>query len=273
MDYVKPDVPGSQFAEELKVSSCSCGCLQQPSLSASAAVIQIATCSRIVPKSTFPNCVVKKRGEEMKLVWCPENAAKAYIDAVKAVADRDLEETNVAELVAAMAGGWRAQLIVEAWSRDAGAATGVGLRAAARHARGRHVCVVPDEQSAAEYVEAVRRAGGAAEAGSVVVGRRRRPCGSWRVDLVVGRGRVLRRCGRGRGDGGGAQGAGRRRGGAAAVFGSGTRVVRSTYLPIGSGVEVLHVGVGKGPSLGGDRPRWVRHFDHCTKEEHVFRRR
>ncbi|CAL9130364.1 unnamed protein product [Musa acuminata var. zebrina] len=76
----------------------------------------------------------------MKLVWCPENAAKAYIDAVKALTDRDLEETNVAELVAAMAGGWRAQLIVEAWSRDAGAATGVGLRAAARHARGRHVC-------------------------------------------------------------------------------------------------------------------------------------
>ncbi|CAL9124546.1 unnamed protein product [Musa textilis] len=76
----------------------------------------------------------------MKLVWCPENAVKAYIDAVKAVADRDLEETNVAELVAAMAGGWRAQLIVEAWSRDAGAATGVGLRAAAARARSTRVC-------------------------------------------------------------------------------------------------------------------------------------
>ncbi|RWW20849.1 hypothetical protein GW17_00015023 [Ensete ventricosum] len=188
----------------------------------------------------------------MKLVWCPENAAKAYIDAVKALADRDLEETNVAELVAAMAGGWRSQLIVEAWSRDACAATGVGLRAVARHARGRHVCVVPDEQSAAEYVEAMRRAGaGRGDEGRVLREVRPGPRG-----MVVVR-----------------KGAGRRRGGAAAVFGSGTRVVRSTYLPIGSGMEVLDVGVGKGPSLGGDRPRCVRHLDHYTKEEHVFRRR
>ncbi|URD78958.1 hypothetical protein MUK42_00448 [Musa troglodytarum] len=182
----------------------------------------------------------------MKLVWCPENAAKAYIDAVKAVADRDLEETNVAELVAAMAGGWRAQLIVEAWSRDAGAATGVGLRTAARHARGRH--------------EAMRELEGV---DLVVVDCGRRDAGRVLREVRPGpRGMVVVR-----------KGAGRRRGGAAAVFGSGTRVVRSTYLPIGSGVEVLHVGVGKGPSLGGDRPRWVRHFDHCTKEEHVFRRR
>ncbi|XP_009382008.2 uncharacterized protein LOC135596734 [Musa acuminata AAA Group] len=217
----------------------------------------------------------------MKLVWCPENAAKAYIDAVKALADRDLEETNVAELVAAMAGGWRAQLIVEAWSRDAGAATGVGLRAAARHARGRHVCVVPDEQSAAAYVEAMRRAGAAAVAGSVVVGEAEEAMRELEgVDLMVvdcrrrDAGRVLREVRPGpRGMVVVRKGADRRRGGAAAVFGSGTRVVRSTYLPIGSGVEVLHVGVGKGPSLGGDRPRWVRHFDHYTKEEHVFRRR
>ncbi|URE33097.1 hypothetical protein MUK42_18279 [Musa troglodytarum] len=75
----------------------------------------------------------------MKLVWCPETASKAYIDAVTALADRNLEEINVAELVSAMAGGWKAQLIVEAWARDAGAATSVGLRAAAKHGRGRHV--------------------------------------------------------------------------------------------------------------------------------------
>ncbi|RRT61520.1 hypothetical protein B296_00023094, partial [Ensete ventricosum] len=106
----------------------------------------------------------------MKLVWCPETASKAYIDAVTALADRNLEEINVAELVSAMAGGWKAQLIVEAWAHDAGAATGVGLRVAAKHGRGRHVCVVPGEQSAAEYVDAMRRAGAAVEAESVVVG-------------------------------------------------------------------------------------------------------
>ncbi|RRT46828.1 hypothetical protein B296_00054194, partial [Ensete ventricosum] len=106
----------------------------------------------------------------MKLVWCPETALKAYVDAVKALAERGLEERSVAELVSAMAGGWKAQLVVEAWARDAGAATGVGLRAAVEHVRGRHVCVVPDEQWAAEYVGAMRRAGSSVEAESVAVG-------------------------------------------------------------------------------------------------------
>ncbi|KAJ8512149.1 hypothetical protein OPV22_002583 [Ensete ventricosum] len=163
----------------------------------------------------------------MKLVWCPENAAKAYIDAVKALADRDLEETNVAELVAAMAGGWRSQLIVEA-------------------------CLAMPAPPPASGCEL--------------------SLGTLEVDTDEGR--VLREVRPGpRGMVVVRKGAGRRRGGAAAVFGSGTRVVRSTYLPIGSGMEVLDVGVGKGPSLGGDRPRCVRHLDHYTKEEHVFRRR
>uniref|UniRef100_J3LCI9 Uncharacterized protein n=1 Tax=Oryza brachyantha TaxID=4533 RepID=J3LCI9_ORYBR len=57
----------------------------------------------------------------------------------------------------------------------------------------------------------------------------------------------------------------------------GTRVVRSVYLPVGKGVEVLHVGVGKGPSMqnrrgSGGTSRWIRHVDHDTGEEHVFRR-
>ena len=63
---------------------------------------------------------------------------------------------------------------------------------------------------------------------------------------------------------------------------AGTRVVRAAYLPIGAGgVEVLHVGVGKGPGLpthqhsrrpSGGRGRWIRHVNHRTGEEHVFRR-
>ncbi|URE33096.1 hypothetical protein MUK42_18279 [Musa troglodytarum] len=219
----------------------------------------------------------------MKLVWCPETASKAYIDAVTALADRNLEEINVAELVSAMAGGWKAQLIVEAWARDAGAATSVGLRAAAKHGRGRHVCVVPGEQSAAEYVDAMRRAGAAveAESESVVVGEAEEVMRELEgVDLMVvdcrrrDAGRVLREARPGpRGMVVVCTGAGPRRGGAAAALGAGTRVVRSTYLPVGSGVEVLHVGVGKGPSLGGGGARWIRHVDRDTKEEHVFRRR
>ena len=39
----------------------------------------------------------------MKLGWCLKMASKAYIDAIKALADHELKETNVVELVAAMA--------------------------------------------------------------------------------------------------------------------------------------------------------------------------
>ena len=74
-------------------------------------------------------------------------------------------------------------------------------------------------------------------------------------------------------------GDGRRRGTKAleASMAAGTRIVRSVYLPIDTGVEVLHVGVGKGPSIQCRRSprvssRWIRHVDQETGEEHLFRR-
>ncbi|XP_073111306.1 uncharacterized protein [Elaeis guineensis] len=215
----------------------------------------------------------------MKLVWCPETASKAYIDAVKALADRELEETNVAELVAAMAGGWNAQLIVEAWAHGDGAATSLGLEAAAQHTRGRHVCVVPDERSAAEYVEVMRRAGLPAAERGVVVGEAEEVMGELEgVDFMVvdwrlrDAAKVLRAARAGpRGMVVVRKGAGRRRSGAAAMA-AGTRLVRSAFLPIGRGLEVLHLGVGKGPSLGSGCGRWIKHVDRHTGEEHVFRR-
>ncbi|XP_008780495.3 uncharacterized protein LOC103700322 [Phoenix dactylifera] len=215
----------------------------------------------------------------MKLVWCPETASKAYIDAVKALADRDLEETNVAELVAAMAGGWKAQLIVEAWDHGDGVATSLGLEAAARHTRGRHVCVVPDERSAAEYVEVMRRAGLPAAEPAVVVGEAEEVMGEMQgVDFMVvdwrrrDAAKVLRAARAGpRGMVVVRKGAGRMRSGAAAMA-AGTRLVKSAFLPIGRGLEVLHLGVGKGPSLGSGCGRWIKHVDRDTGEEHVFRR-
>ncbi|XP_020085115.1 uncharacterized protein LOC109707975 [Ananas comosus] len=89
----------------------------------------------------------------MKLVWCPEMASKAYIDGVKTLAERELADTDVAELVSAMAGGWNAQLIVEAPApapHDVAAIT-LALSAAARHTGARYVCVYPDRNSAAEH--------------------------------------------------------------------------------------------------------------------------
>nr|DAD20497.1 TPA_asm: hypothetical protein HUJ06_021960 [Nelumbo nucifera] len=53
------------------------------------------------------------------------------------------QESNVAELVSAMAGGWNPQLILKAWHREG---------------------IVPDEQSRSEYVDAMREAGMSPEA-------------------------------------------------------------------------------------------------------------
>ncbi|XP_072954996.1 uncharacterized protein [Typha angustifolia] len=212
----------------------------------------------------------------MKLVWCPETASKAYIDTVKALVENGLEERDVAELVSAMAGGWKAQLIVEVWAPGNDVSTSLGLAVAARHTRGRHVCVVEDEVSATEYVEAMRRAGAGKPV--VVVGEGEEvmrglegvdfmvvDCGRKDGEVVMrearpgARGMVALRYGEGKGKG-------------RAKMAAGTRVVRSAFLPVGGGVEVLHVGVGKGPSLDSGRGRWIRHVDHDTGEEHVFRR-
>ncbi|KAL6646940.1 hypothetical protein ACP70R_015634 [Stipagrostis hirtigluma subsp. patula] len=246
----------------------------------------------------------------MKLVWCPEMASQAYIDAVRVLADREdrVGSAEVAELVSAMAGGWNAQLVVEApdvlaaassssFPSRSPAATSLALAAAARRTGGRYACVLPDAESAAAHAGACfqHQEGAAAAASSspspattVVVGEAdeamRRLEG---VDLLVVDARrrdaadVLRAARPGpRGMVVVRHGDARRRGAtalAAASMAAGTRVVRSVYLPIGKGVEVLHVGVGKGPSLqsraaGRAAGRWIRHVNHDTGEEHVFRR-
>nr|XP_029116869.1 uncharacterized protein LOC105032532 [Elaeis guineensis] len=152
----------------------------------------------------------------MKLVWCSEIASKAYIDVVKVLADRELKETNVAEL---------------AWEHDDGAATSLGLEAAARHTRGQHVCIVPNKRLAAEYEEVMRRAGLLLVEWGVVVGEGEEVMGELEgVDFMVvewqsrdaakvlrvgSRGMVVVR-----------KGAGRRRS-RTAVMAVGTRLMRS----------------------------------------------
>jgi hypothetical protein len=98
-------------------------------------------------------------------VWCPEIASKAYIDGVRVLADHDDfgGPAEVGELVSAMAGGWNAQLIVEApdvaseasssvASTRRPAATTLALAAAARRTGGRYACVLPDAGLAAAHV-------------------------------------------------------------------------------------------------------------------------
>ncbi|GKU88392.1 hypothetical protein SLEP1_g2661 [Rubroshorea leprosula] len=94
----------------------------------------------------------------MKLVWCPDMASKAYIDTVKSC--QNFNEPGVPELLSAMAAGWNSKLIVETWLHGGPIATSVGLAVAASHTGGRHVCIVPDEQSRSGYIQAMRELAG-----------------------------------------------------------------------------------------------------------------
>lgn len=209
--------------------------------------------------------------------------------------EQKFKESGVAELLSAMAAGWNAKLIVEAWCQGGPISTSVGLAVAARHTGGRHVCVVPDERSRLEYVGAMRSAAAAAAA---------RGCSSWGVpEVAVGEAeaamaglagvdflvvdcrrrdfaRVLRvatACPRG------------------AVFACknawqrnvsgfrwhwalqrGTRVVRSVLLPVGKGLDIAHIGSNSGtsttPGFKKIPSRWIKHVDQRSGEEHVFRK-
>jgi hypothetical protein len=236
----------------------------------------------------------------MKLVWCPDTASKAYIDGVRAIAATDASP-ELAELVAAMAGGWNAQLIVDApdaspspsSSSRRPPATSLALAAAARSTGGRYARLdindvdvdFPSEKAHHSGSGSSTSADGAEAAMARLEGvdllvldaRRRDAAAVLRAARPGPRGMVVVRHG---GD------SGVRRCAAAPPWGmaAGTRVVRAAYLPIGAGgVEVLHVGVGKGPSLPttqqqhghsrrSGRGRWIRHVNHRTGEEHVFRR-
>ncbi|KAI3410223.1 uncharacterized protein J3R85_018915 [Psidium guajava] len=214
----------------------------------------------------------------MKLVWSPETASKAYIDTIKSLEAR--QESGVAELVAAMAAGWNARLIVETWSRGGVVATSIGLAVAARHTRGRHVCVVPDEASRSEYVQAIGAAGGAAA--EVIVGEPESAMEELEgIDFMVvdcprsdyskvlrmaklsSRGAVLV-CKNAASSGAGASSRWR-----SMVEGGARRVVRSVFLPVGKGLDIAHVASASG---GKGRRRWIKHLDQRSGEEIVIRK-
>lgn len=177
-----------------------------------------------------------------------------------------------------MAGGWKAQLIVEAWSHGGVVSTSVGLAVASRHARGRHVCVVLDERSREEYVAAMGEAGFSPE---VIVGEAEEVMGGLlgvdflvvdcrrkdftrilRVAKLSNRGGVLVCKHASEGTDLGFRWRG--------VLDGGSRVVRSAFLPVGKGLEIAHIGAGGGLKKG--KSRWIRHIDLQSGEEHVFRR-
>ncbi|THG01231.1 uncharacterized protein LOC114310934 [Camellia sinensis] len=216
----------------------------------------------------------------MKLVWSPETASKAYIDTVKSC--ELFQESSVAELISAMAGGWNASLIVETWSRGGAIATSIGLAVASRHTGGRHVCMVPDEDSRSEYIEAMEKAnnnilpevvvgepedvmGGLMGIDFLVVDRRRNDFARiFRVAKLGQRGSVLV-C-----KNASSKAASSFRWRAVLDGGSG-QLVRAVFLPVGKGLDIAHVAGSSGS--GKSERRWIKQIDQQSGEEYVIRKR
>lgn len=191
-------------------------------------------------------------------------------------------ESGVPELISAMAGGWNSKLVVEVWSPGGPITTSIGLAVAINHTGGHHVCVVPDEGSRLEYTKAILDAAGISpevvvgEAEEVLMGlegvdflvvdcRRKDFARVLRFAKLSHRGAVLV-----------CKNAGQR----SATCGfrwsgfldGGRRVIRSTFLPVGKGLEIAYVAsCSVTVRAPGDRSRWIRHFDHRSGEEHLFR--
>lgn len=187
----------------------------------------------------------------------------------------------MAELVSAMAAGWNAKLIVETWSQGGVITTSVGLAVASRLTGGRHVCIVPDEQSRSKYAEAMEKAGMSPE---IVVGqpeevmerlegidfvvvdsRQKEFARVLRLAKLSNQGAVLV-----------CKNASSRSSSfrwRAVVEGGSRRLVRSVFLPVGKGLDIAHVatsGGNSGLSKGGKR--WIKHIDAQSGEEHVIRK-
>lgn len=180
-----------------------------------------------------------------------------------------------------MAAGWNANLIVETWSRGGIFATSIGLAVAGHHGGGRHVCIVPDHESRAEYIEAMTKAGKSPE---VIVGepeeameglegidfmvvdcRRNDFARIFRVAKLGNRGAVLV-----------CKNASSR---AASDFrwrsvvDGKSRIVRSVFLPVGNGLDIAYVGAtAANSSARKTQSRWFKHIDQQSGEEYVIRK-
>ncbi|OIW09811.1 hypothetical protein TanjilG_32249 [Lupinus angustifolius] len=218
----------------------------------------------------------------MKLVWSPETASKAYIETVQFC--HLYRQSGIAELVSAMAAGWKAQLIVETWSQGGAISTSIGLAIASRHTSGRHVCIVPDERSRLEYAERMGEAGMSPE---IMVGESEEVMeGLNGIDFMVvdsshrdfSRVLMLAKFG--------AKGAvllcknANSRNGSPCFKWKGVldersqRLVRSVFLPVGDGLDIAHVSAIGGNSVSALKggKRWIKHVDQQTGEVLVIRR-
>ncbi|KAL8263784.1 hypothetical protein R6Q59_021914 [Mikania micrantha] len=218
----------------------------------------------------------------MKLVWSPEMATKAFMDTVKSC--EVYQGSSVKELISAMAAGWNARFIIETWCHSDVITTSIGLAVASTHTFGRHLCIVPDEDSRAKYVAAMEKLGMSPE---VVVGDPETVVNGLEfIDFLVVDSRkndfdrIIKAAKFGH------------RGAvlvcknanltAAADFrlrslfddGGSRRIVRSVFLPVGNGLEIAYVAAVESWA-GSDetkKRRWIKRVDRQSGEEFLIRK-
>jgi hypothetical protein len=228
----------------------------------------------------------------MKLIWSPETASKAYIDTVKSC--ESLGTPGAAELVAAMAAGWNATLIVETWSEGETIAISVGLNVARQHTNARHICIVPNARSQTAYLQAMTQQSCSNLPETIIMNDEKEEEENsestimqtlQEIDFLVidwdqkdFAANVLRNAVFG------SRGAvvvcrsGYRR--STSCFSwtkafSDRKVVRTVTLPVSGGLEIAHVAAarssGKSESNNNKR-KWIKHIDQRSGEEHVIRK-
>ena len=191
------------------------------------------------------------------------------------------EGSSVAELISAMAAGWNAKLIVETWSRGGVTTTSIGLAVACTHTCGRHVCIVPDQDSKNEYTAAMQRAGMKTE---VIIGEPEESVKGMMIDFLVvdsrkhNSARIIKEAKFGqRGDVLVCKNASLKISDLwlkSLLDGGSRRIVRSVFLPMGKGLDIAHVAASESwPSSDKKvkKSRWIRRVDKQTGEEFVIR--
>ncbi|CDY34691.1 BnaC04g19920D [Brassica napus] len=224
----------------------------------------------------------------MKLIWSPETASKAYIDTVKSC--EKLGTPGAAELVAAMAAGWNATLIVETWSEGETIDISVGLNVASQHTNARHICIVPNAISEAAYLQAMTQQSCSTLPETIIMNEEEEGNSENTMQMLQGidflvidwdqkdfAANVLRNAAFGSR-------------GAVVVCRSGYRrstscfswtkafsdrnVVRTVTLPVSGGLEIAHVAAARssGKNDNNNKRKWIKHIDQRSGEEHVIRK-
>lgn len=196
---------------------------------------------------------------------------------------------GAAELVAAMAAGWNATLIVETWSKGETIAISVGLNVASQHTNARHICIVPNASSEAAYLQAMTQQSCSTLPETIIMNEEEENSEKAMqklqgIDFLVidwdqkdFAANVLRNAAFGSR-------------GAVVVCRSGYRrstscfswtktfsdrnVVRTVTLPVSGGLEIAHVAAASstGKSDNINKRKWIKHIDQRSGEEHVIRK-